>query len=368
MAAMWTGFLPVVRWLTPAFASVVFSGCSPSPNTPLTRDVEVAISFAWTDAPQLRPANIEVGACAYEKAREPIAIARIRRDATVDVAWKEKQKRAVEIAKLQADFQALSMASAPPVPSRPGSQLRQEVEACRDTLNSLADAAVLYLEDVKQKLGAEFDKERVERFRKNLGADELRDLALAIKGENTPQVRKALADARAIIGREVWNGKAEERERGMRVMSELEKVLASAATSRPASGGVPSGAVDLKERIISVVKDQAMWENRLAIANRPIIMYTALGDAEVRAKTDGDGKCHLILPRDGRYVVFAYVDRPYPPGMSGTEQILRIGEKEEMVWILEAPGIGTERASITLSENNALSPGVAPLKLDTKGE
>ena len=364
---MRTGFSPAIRWLAPCLASFAFLGCSPSEKAALTRDVEVSVSFAWKDTPQQRPANIEVGAMPFEKASQPIKIATIRRDATVNEAWKEKQKRMTEIQKLQAEFESIGLSSAPSSPSSASGQLQKDVEACRDALNNLADTAVLYLEDVRKNLGTDFDKERVERFRKNLGADELRDLSLAIKSENTPQVRKALGDARAILGREVWAGKAEDKERGMRVIAELERILASAAPSRMASRTVPKGAADMKERIIAVVKDQAAWDNRLNMANRPVAFYTALGEPEVRAKTDGEGKCHLILPREGRWVLFAYVERPFPVGMSEKEQSLRVGEKEEMVWIAEAPGSGSEHAGITLSESNAVRPGVAPLKMDVKG-
>ena len=365
---MRTGFPSVVRWLASGLACVVVTGCSPSPKTPLTRDVEVSISFAWKDSSQQHPANVEVGAVPLEKAKEPLKIAIIRRDATVNDAWKEQQKRAVEIEKLKVDLEAFGMASAPPLRSNPNSQLRKDVEACRDTLNNLADTAVLYLEDVRQKLGADFDKDRVDRFRKNLGAEELRDLALAIKAEDTPQVRKALDDARGILGMEVWGGKAGDKEHGMRVISEVEKNLAGATPASASSARGTKGAVDLRDRIMSMVKEQAAAENRLAVANRPLQMYTTLGDPEVKAKTDGDGKCRLALPREGRWVVFAYVERPFPPGTPGQLQSLLIGEKEELVWILEAPGAGGERASITLSENNAVVPGVAPLKMESKGE
>lgn len=365
---MRTSFPPVVRWLLPGFASVVLLGCSPSPKAPLTRDVEVSISFAWKDSPQQRPANVEVGAVPFEKAKEPIKIAMIRRDATVNDAWKEQQKRGLEIEKLKADMEAFGMASAPPLRSNPNSQLKKDVEACRDTLNNLADTAVLYLEDVRQKLGADFDKDRVVRFRKNLGAEELRDLALAIKAEDTPQVRKALDDARGILGREVWGGKADDKEHGMRVISEVEKNLAGAtpASASPARG--TKGTADLRERIMNMVREQAAAESRLATANRPVLMYTALGEPEVKAKTDGDGKCHLALPREGRWVLFAYVERPFRAGLSEKQQSLLIEEKEEMVWVIEAPGEGGERAGITLSENNAVLPGVAPLKMESKGE
>ena len=357
-----------MRWLVPGFASMVLTGCSPTPKAPLTRDLEVAISFAWKDAGQQRPANVEVGAMPFEKAREPIALAGIRRDATVSEAWKESQKRGVQIEKLREEIGTMAVTAAPPSPSNPKSQIKNDVEACRDTLNNLADTAVLYLEDVKQKLGADFDKDRVDRFRKNLAADELRDLALAIKAENTPQVRKALADARGILEREVWGGKADVKERALRVISEVERVLASAAPATPASDNPPKSGGDLRERIVAVLKDQAGWDGRLAMANRPLVLFTALGEAEVRGKTDGDGKCHLTIPREGRWVVIAYVERPYPSGMSEKEQSLRIAEKEELVWIVEAPGDGSEHASITLSENNALHPGVSPLKIGSRGE
>ena len=365
---MRTGFTPVVRWLVPGVASVFWIACSPGPTAPLTRDVEVSVAFAWTDAPQQRPANVEIGALPMEKVKPSLSTAIVRRDATVNEAWKEKKKRAAEIEKLKSEIAAVGLASAPPPVRSAGSQIKKEVEACRDTLNSLADTAVLYIEDVKQKLGADFDKERVERFRKNLGAEELRDLALAIKAQDTPQVRKALGDARAILERDVWTGKAAEKEHALRVISEMERVLADAAPVKSPDGGETKAAADLKEHIMAVVKDQMAWDNRLAMANRPILMYTALGDAEVRAKTDGDGKCRLVLPREGRWVIFAYAERPYPPGMSEKEKSLLIAEKEEMCWVIEAPGAGSERATITLSESNAVRPGVAPLKMDSKGE
>jgi hypothetical protein len=365
---MRTGSFSAVRWLVPGIAFVSLIGCTPTPKAPLTRDLEVSIAFAWTDAPQQRPANIEVGALPYDTARPAIRIAAMRRDSTVTEAWKEKQKRASEIEKLKGDVAKFGLAAAPPPPRSAGSQLKRDVEACRDTLNNLADTAVLYLEDVRQKLGADFDRERVERFRKNLGADELRDLAIAIRAEDTPGVRKALGDARAILEREVWAGKADEKNHGMRVISEVERALATAAPAAPAGNAMPQAAADLQQRIISVMKDEAAWDERLAMANRPILMLTALGDSEVRAKTDGDGKCHLTLPREGRWVVTAYVERPYPPGMSEKLQSLRIGEKEEMCWVIEAPGSGSEHASITLSEYNAVRPGVAPLKVDSKGD
>ena len=365
---MRTGYLPLARWLVPAFTSMVLLGCSPAPKAPLTRDVEVSITFAWTGSQQQRPPDVEVGAVPFEKAKEPLKIAIIRRDATVNEAWKEKQKRETEIEKLRGEIAAKGIGEAPPVRSSTGGQLKKDVEACRDTLNNLADTAVLYLEDVKQKLAAGIEKDRVERFRKNLGAEELRDLALAIKAENTAQVRKALGDAREILGREVWAGKAEDKERGMRAISEVERRLAGAASPRLATGAVPKVDGDLRERIITVVRDQAAWDNRLNMANRAIHMYTALGEPAVRAKTDGQGKCHLTLPREGRWVLFAYVERPFPAGMSEKEQSLRIGEKEEMVWILAAPGDGSEYTSVTFSENNALHPGVAPLAFDAKGE
>jgi hypothetical protein len=361
------GSVSAVRWLVPGIASILL-GCSPSPKAPLTRDVEVSIAFAWTNAPQQRPANVEVGAVPYDKAKPILRMAIMRRDSTVNAAWKEKQKRASEIETLRADVAKFGLAAAPPAPRSTGSQLRKDVDACRDTLNNLADTAVLYLEDVKQKLGADIEKERIERFRKNLGADELRDLALAIRAEDTPGVRKALGDARAILERDVWAGKADEKAHGLRVITEVERTLATAAPAMPAGDATPKGAAELQQRIFAVMKDEAAWDDRLAMANRPILMYTALGDAEVHAKTGGDGKCQLILPREGRWVVFAYVERPFPPGMSEKQQSLRIGEKEEMCWIIESPGEGTERGSITLSEDNALRPGVAPLKMDLKGE
>ena len=364
---MRTGLFSIVRVLAPAIASILI-GCTPKPKAPLTRDVEVSIAFAWTNSPQQRPANVEVGAVPYDKAKPAVRMAAMRRDTTVNEAWKEKQKRASEIEKLKGDIAKFGLAAAPPQPRSTGSQLRNDVDACRDALNNLADTAVLYIEDVKQKLGADFDRERVERFRKNLGADELRDLALAIRAENTPGVRKALGDARAILERDVWAGRADEKAHGLRVISEVERVLASAAPTATAPGAAPKTAMELQQRNIAVMKDETAWDDRLAIANRPILMYTALGDAEVRAKTDGDGKCHLTLPREGRWVVFAYVERPFRPGMSEKEQSLRIGEKEEMVWVIEAPGDGNERGSITLSEDNAVRPGVAPLKADLKGD
>ena len=365
---MRTGPVPVVRWLMPGIAALAFAGCSPSSSTPATRDVEVSISFSWKDGPQQRSANVEIGALPLAKAKEAIGVAIVRRDATVNEAWKEKQKRQAEIEKLRGEIGSAMTAAAPPSPTGTSARLKNAVEACRNTLNGLADTAVLYVEDVKQKGGADLDKDRIERFRKNLGAEELRDLALAIKTENTPEVRKALGEARSILDREVWSGKATEKEHAVSVIADVEKSLSTAVPARPATGGKSNAAADLQARITAVVKDQMAWENRLAMANRPLQMYTALGDAAVRAKTGGDGTCHLILPRDERWVIFAYVDRPFPPGMSELEQSLRVGEKEEMTWIIEAPGAGSERASIALSESNAARPGVAPLKMDSKGE
>ncbi|MEO6785114.1 MAG: hypothetical protein ABI318_03185 [Chthoniobacteraceae bacterium] len=359
----------MLRWLAPGIVSVLLTGCSPSEKAPLTRDVEVSIAFAWTNAPQQRPANVEVGALPYDKVRPVIKIALMKRDSTVDEAWKEKQKRATEIEKLKGDIVRFGHDVAPPPPRSAGSRLKNDVDACRETLNNLADTAVLYIEDVKQKLGADFDKERVERFRKNLGADELRDLSLAIRAENSPAVRKALADARGILERDVWAGKADARERGLRIIAQMEHSVASASpAAMPAGDAVPKAAEDLQKRILAVMKDESVWDSRLAAANRPILMYTALGDAEIHAKTDAAGTSHLILPREGRWVLFAYVDRPFPTGMSELEQSLRVAEKEEMVWIVEAPGDGSEHSTITLSENDALRPAVAPLKLDLKGE
>ena len=106
---------------------------------------------------------------------------------------------------------------------------------------------------MRQKLAADFDKERVERFRKNLGAEELRDLALAIKAEDTPQVRKALEDARGILGREVWGGKAEDKEHGMRVIAEVEKNLASATPGSASPIRGTKSAADLRDRIRKMV-------------------------------------------------------------------------------------------------------------------
>jgi hypothetical protein len=361
---MRTGFALVVRWLVPGIASVAFFGCTPAPTT---RDVEVSISFSWKDGVQQRSPNVEIGALPLAKAKEAIAVAIIKRDATVNEAWKEKQKRQTEIEKLKGEIGAVITAAEPPSPTGASGHLKNAVEACRDALNNLADTAVLYVEDVKQKGGADIDKDRIERFRKNLGAEELRDLALSIKSENTPEVRKALGEARAILDREVWSGKATEKGHAMSVISDVEKSLPTAAPARTARGAKPAATMDLQERITAVVKDQMAWENRLNMANRPLQMYTALGDAQIRAKTGGDGKCHLILPLNERWVVFAYVDRPFPPGMSELEQSLRVSEKEEMTWIIEAPGEGSERGVLTLSESNAVRSGVAPLKMDSKG-
>src|SRR5437870_1415436 len=85
-------------------------------------------------------------------------------------------------------------------------------------------------------------------------SNELRDLALAIKAQDTPQVRKALGDARAILEREVWAGRAADKEHAMRVISEVERNLASAGPARAATEGEPKAAADLKERIVAVVK------------------------------------------------------------------------------------------------------------------
>ncbi len=364
---MRTDFPFVMRWMVSCIAPVLLIACTPEPPPPRTRDVEVSISFAWPDGAQRRPAGIEVGAMPIEKAKPSISVAIMRRDSTVNNAWKESQTRATEIEKLKGEIAAMARVAAPPSPSSPGNQLKKSVEACRDTLNNLSDTAVLYLEDVKEKLGANYDKERVERFRKNLGAEELRDLALAIKLEDTPQVRKALADARGILEREVWLGKAADKERGLGVISEVERTLAGAGPAQTATEGEPKAVADLQQRIVAVVKDQMKWDNELAVAKRPSRMYSALTAAEIRSKTDGDGKCHLILPRDGRWVVFAYVDRPLPPGSVEEQLGLQGVGKDEICWVIEAPGSGSERASLTLSEDNAVYPGVAPLKMDTKG-
>ena len=347
---------------------LIFSACSPSSKPPPIRDLEVSVAFSWTDGPQRRPGGVEVGAMPIEKAKPSIRSAIIRRDSVVNNAWIEKKKRQKEIERLKQDFAILGVASAPPRASAPESKLRNAVEACRDTLNSVADTAVLYLEDVKQKLGPGLEKEKLERFRKNLGAEELRDLALSIKAEGTPEVRKALGDARTILGREVWTGKAADKEHALGVISELEAALAEAKPSPKQTADESKSPDELKARIVAVVRDQMNWDNELALANRSIHMYTALADAEVHAKTDGDGKCHLILPREGRWVVFAYVEKPMPAGMTEKQQSLMIAEKEELIWILEAPGDGSERASITLSEENALHAGVAPLKMDLRNE
>jgi hypothetical protein len=166
----------------------------------------------------------------------------------------------------------------------------------------------------------------------------------------------------------VWSGKATEKEHAMRVIADVEKSLSSAAPPRPATVGKPIATAGLQERITTVVRDQMAWDNRLTMANRPLQMYTALGEARVRAKTGGDGKCHLILPRDERWVIFAYVDRPFPPGLSEKQQSLMTAEKEEICWIVEVPGTGTERSVLALSEDNAVRPGVAPLKVDSRSE
>jgi hypothetical protein len=363
---MRTGFAPVVRWLIPGIASFAFIGCGP--KAPLTRDVTVSISFSWKDGTQQHSANVEVGALPFAKAKEAIAIAVIRRNATVNEAWKEKQRQQAEFEKLKAEIGTAVIAAAPPPPMGASSRLKNAVEACRNTLNELADTAVLYVEEVKQKGGAALDKDRIEKFRKNLGADELRDLALAITAENTPEVRDALGKTREILERTVWSGRATEKERAMSVIADVEKSLSSARpASRPAGAG-PKPTADLQERILKAVNAQLASENRVAMANRPLQMYTALGDAEMHAKTGGDGKCHLILPREERWVVFAFVERPLPAGLSEKQKSLMVSEKEEMCWIIEAPGTGSDAGVLTLSEDNAVHPGVAPLKADSKGE
>jgi hypothetical protein len=364
---MKTGVSPAVRWLAFSGALCIFNACSRAPSAPPMRDVEVSISFSWKDGKSERPPDIEVGALPFDKARIPIAGAIARRDSTVNRAWTEKQKRQKEIEKLNQSMTAMGIASLEPSPGSSENKVKTAVEASRDALNNLADTAVLYLEDVKKKVGAETDKERLERFQKNLGAEELRDLALAIKAEDSPAVHKAIGEARAILAREVWAGKPQDREHASGVLSALEKALAGAPPLSMPKGGDPKAVEDLKERIVAVVKDQMSWDNEVAVANRPIRMYTALPDAEIAARTGGDGKCHLFLPREGRWVIFACVERPFQPGLSEKVQSLLNAEKEEMCWILEAPGAGTERVSLTLSETNAIRPGVAPLKLDAKG-
>jgi hypothetical protein len=158
-----------------------------------------------------------------------------------------------------------------------------------------------------------------------------------------------------VLQREVYTAERmiQERARTAAVLTQL-----AAELDKPSAGGNPR-TVAPRGRAATGSETMMRYLNNRATHRQttdPLGMFTALPAATVKGETDSDGKCNLLVPAQGRWIVGICFQRP------GTDVLsLNFGITQSYCWIEEVPAQGGQ---LSCTADNMLKPSVAPLGLE----
>ena len=244
-------------------------------------------------------------------------------------------------------------------PQAPDQGLDRLVGAARRTIETLADLALLYYEEVAEQKGKELPPERLAAFRDKLGVDELKRSSSAIKGTDLEGTRGAIAAVHEVLNREVYKAErmGAEKARTENVLKQLESEISKAPQAKrapsPASRASTAGPGANTDVYLRYMRNRADLQQ----ATDPLVAFNSLGKVQVAtATTDGEGKATVAIPPTGRWIVGVAFNRP------GEDLISRnFGITESFCWIQEVPA---QTNQMNFNKDNIMKPSVAPLGLE----
>lgn len=329
--------------------AVGISACQKKPVVPPPpRTISISVS---SGAAPVKDLTGQVTVVPYNEGREALFNAMLKRRQTEVRMRKDLEDLEKQLPAINTEI--------PEPPRAPDQDLDRLVGAARRTIDSLADRALLYYEDIAAQKGKELPPERLAAFRDKLGVDELKRSSAAIRGTDPEGTRKAIASVQEVLKREVYVAErmSAERTRTENVLTQLEaeigKVPAAKRPSAPAVKGATVGPASDADVYLRYMRNRADLQQ----ATDPLVAFSAMRKAEVsKAQTDSDGKCTITIPPTGRWIIGVAFNRP------GEDLISRnFGLTESFCWIQEIPAEGNQ---INLTKDNILKPSVAPLGLE----
>ncbi len=325
------------------------SACQKTPaGPPPQRSLTISVS---SGAAPVKDLTGQVVLVPYDAGRQRLFDAMLTRRKT-EVRLRQ------ELAELEKQLPAIATEVVEPVQAS-DQGLDRLVGAARRTIESLADLALLYYEEVAEQKGKELPLERLAAFRDKLGVDELKRSSAAIKGTDLEGTRTAIATVHEILNREVYKAErmGAEKARTENVLKQLDSEISKAPATRRASAAAPrastAGPGSNTEVYLRYMRNRADLQQ----ATDPLVAFNSLGKVQVAAATtDDQGKATVSIPPTGRYIIGVAFNRP------GEDLISRnFGMTESFCWIQEVPAQGNQ---ISFNKDNIMKPSVAPLGLE----